>query len=194
MTQTTEKPTVKPRNGIDTPALFATLDVVKAQPEIAKFQFRAKNRWISGNHSQSTIHEFFGAGQEQTHNEPFTYEGDHVEVLGGTDKGPTPVEYLLHALAACITAGLGNISAARGIDLTSVESSVEGDIDLLGVLGLSKDVRNGYQGINVTFKIKGDASEEALKGLVERSMARSAVYDVLTNGVPVNVKIEAESV
>lgn len=193
MPQTMEKPKPMPRNGVDTPTLFATLDAVKGQPEIAKFQFRATNKWISGTHSQGTIHRFYGVGEERTHNRAFTYDADHLEVLVGTDKGPTPVEFLLHALAACLTAGLANIAAARGIDLTEVESTVEGDIDLLGILGLSKDVRNGYQGIRVNFKIKGDASPEQLEALIMRSRDRSAVYDVLTNGVPVDISVEAES-
>ncbi|MDP2482081.1 MAG: OsmC family protein [Candidatus Palauibacterales bacterium] len=192
MTQTMEKPKPMPRNGVDTPTLFATLDAVKGSPEIAKFQFRASNRWISGTNSRGTIHGFYGVGEERTHKQAFTYDADHLEVLTGTDKGPTPVEFLLHALAACLTAGLANIAAARGVNLTEVESTVEGDIDLLGILGLSKEVRNGYQGIRVNFKIKGEASPEELESLIMRSRDRSAVYDVITNGVPVDISVEAE--
>jgi uncharacterized OsmC-like protein len=178
---------------VDTPKLFATLDAVKGQPEIAKFQFRASNRWVSGTHSQGTMHRFFGAGEERTHNQSFTFDADHLEVLVGTDKGPTPVEFLLHGLAACLTAGLANIAAARGIDLKEVESTVEGDIDLLGIFGLSDEVRNGYQGIRVNFRVKGDATPEELEGLVMQSRNRSAVYDSLTKGVPVDINVEAES-
>lgn len=185
------KPPVVPRNGVDTPTLFATLDAVRAQPEIAKFQFRATNRWIAGTHNRSTLHGFFGAGQEMTHGTAFQFDADHPPVLVGGDNGPTPVEFLLHALAACLTAGIANIAAARGIDLAEVESTVEGDIDLLGILGLSDEVRNGYQGIRASFRISGDAPEETLRGLVEQSRRRSAVYDVLTNGVPVDVRIDA---
>jgi uncharacterized OsmC-like protein len=192
MQQTMEKPKRMPRNGVDTPTLFATLDAVRAQPEAAKFQFRASNRWIAGTHSRGTLHGFFGVGEERTHKQSFTYDADHLEVLVGTDNGPTPVEFLLHALAACLTAGLANIAAARGIDLTEVESTVEGDIDLLGILGLSKDVRNGYEGIRVNFRIKGNASPEELQGLLMRSRDRSAVYDVLTKGTPVEINVEAE--
>ncbi|RPI08781.1 MAG: OsmC family peroxiredoxin, partial [Actinobacteria bacterium] len=137
------------RNGVDTAALFATLDAVKGNPEIAKFKFRATNRWVSGTHNQSTIHGFYGAMQEMTHDQPFTFSADHPAVLVGRDNGPTPVEYLLHALAACLTAGLANIAAARGVNLESIESTVEGDIDLLGILGLSDDVRNGYKQVRV---------------------------------------------
>jgi uncharacterized OsmC-like protein len=177
-------------NGVDTPTLFATLDAVKANPELAKFQFRATNRWLSGTHNRSTIRGFFGAGQEDsTRTEDFTYDADHPAVLVGTGNGPTPVEFLLHAIAACLTSGLANIAAARGVTLHEVTSTVEGDIDLLGILGLSEDVRNGYQGIRVSFQISGDAPAETLRSLIERSRARSAVYDVLTNGVPVTIDV-----
>jgi uncharacterized OsmC-like protein len=182
-----------PLNGVDTPTLFATLDAVKANPELAKFQFRATNRWISGTHNRSTIRGFYGAGQEDsTRTEDFGYDADHPAVLVGTGKGPTPVEFLLHAIAACLTAGIANVAAARGVALHAVSSTVEGDIDLLGILGLSDQVRNGYQGIRVTFQISGDAPEEVLRGLVEQSRARSAVYDVLTNGVPVSVDVATD--
>jgi uncharacterized OsmC-like protein len=189
-TQTAQRPA---RNGVDVPTLFATLDLVKSQPELAQFQFRASNHWISGTHSQSSIHGFYGAGQEDaSRTEAFTYDADHPVILTGTNKGPTPVEFVLHALASCLTAGLINIAAARGVTLHEVTSQVEGDIDLLGILGLSDGtVRNGYQGIRVTFTVKGDASAEELKQLVEQSRRRSAVYDVVTNGVPVSIDVNA---
>ena len=177
------------RNGVDTAALFATLDAVKAAPEAAQFQFRASNRWISGTHSQGTMDGFYGVGQELKHDKPFTYDVDHPHQLVGTDMGPSPVEYLLHALAGCLTAGIANIAAARGIELTEVSSTVEGDIDLNGVLGLDPNARNGFQGIKVSFDIKGNAPEEKLRALVERSKDRSAAYDVLTNGVPVTIEV-----
>jgi uncharacterized OsmC-like protein len=179
-----------PRNGVDTPVLFATLDAVKANPQIAQFQFRAANQWISGTHSRSSIQGFYGAGQEDdSRTEPFEYDADHPAVLVGSGLAPTPVEFLLHALAACLTAGLANIAAARGITLTRVQSTVTGDIDLNGILGLSDEVRNGYEAVRVSFEIEGDASPEQLRALVEQSRARSAVYDVLTNGVQVSVDV-----
>ena len=179
------------RNGVDTPALFATLDAVKANPDLAKFQFRATNRWVNGTHNRSSIQGFYGAGQEDTsRTEAFTYDADHPAVLVGGGTAPTPAEFLLHALAACITSGLANIAAARGVTLDAVESTVTGDIDLLGILGMSDQVRNGYEGIHVSFRISGDADDEVLRGLIEQSRARSAVYDVLTNGVPVTVDIQ----
>jgi uncharacterized OsmC-like protein len=178
------------RNGVDTSALFATIDAVKANPDIAKFQFRATNRWVSGTHNRSTIHGFYGAMQEMTHRQPYVFDADHPAVLVGADNGPTPVEFLLHALAACLTAGVANIAAARGVNLTQVESTVEGDIDLLGILGLSDEVRNGYEGIKVSFMLRGDDPDK-LRQIVEQSRRRSAVYDVLTNGVPVAIEVDA---
>lgn len=180
-----------PLNGVDTPTLFATLDAVKATPDLAKFQFRARNQWVRGTHSRSTIDTFRGAGGEQRHAVTFEYDGDHPAVLVGADQGPTPVEFLLHALCACITAGIGNIAAARGIALTSVSSTIEGDIDLLGIFGLSPSVRNGYQSLRLHFDIAGDAPAETLRALVEQGRARSAVYDVLTNGVPIELSVSA---
>ena len=178
------------RNGVDVATLFATLDVVKEQPQVAEFQFRASNTWVSGTHSRSTISGFFGATQEQEHKNTTVLDADHPAVLVGQDNAPTPVEFLLHAIAACLTAGLANIAAARGVELTEVTSTVEGDIDLLGILGLSDDtVRNGFQGVRVTFHIEGDADEETLRGLVEQSRRRSAVYDALTNPTPVTVDV-----
>ena len=180
-----------PRNGIDTPTLFATLNVVKGQPELAKFQFRATNRWIRGTNSRSRIEPFKGAGGVHAHKGVHEYDADHPAVLVGGDEAPTPVEFLLHAIAACITAGIANIAAARGVTLTEVHSTVEGDIDLLGILGLSDQVRNGYEKIRVSFEIKGDAPPEKLRQIVEQSRARSAVYDVLRNGVPVEITVNA---
>lgn len=186
MSATMESPV---RNGVDTATLFATLDAVRATPEIAKFQFRASNTWVSGTHNRSTIHGFYGAMQEMAHTTPHTFEADHPAVLVGGDHGPTPVEFLLHALAACLTAGLANIAAARKVNLTRVSSVVEGDIDLLGILGLSDgSVRNGYQGIKVRFELEGDDADK-LRQVVEQSRARSAVYDVITNGVPVDIEV-----
>ncbi len=187
-TETTNRPA---RNGVDTPTLFATLDAVKQAPEAAKFQFRAHNQWMDGTHSRSTIGDFFGVGEERAHERTFTFDADHPAVLVGKDNGPTPVEFVLHALASCLTAGLANIAAARGITLTQVTSTVEGDIDLNGILGLNDQVRNGYQQVTVHFKVQGDAPAEKLAELVEQSRARSAVYDVITNSVPVSIEVEA---
>ena len=177
------------RNGVDTATLFATLDAVKAAPAAAKFQFRANNEWISGTHSRSTIDGFFGVGEERSHERTFLFDADHPAVLVGRDNGPTPVEYVLHALATCLTAGLANIAAARGVRLTEVRSTVVGDIDLNGIFGLDPSVRNGYQGIGVRFTVKGDAPAEVLEDLVAQSRKRSAVFDILTNQVAVTIEV-----
>ena len=183
----------KPLNGVDTPVLLATINAVKENPPLAKFQFRASSRWVDGTYSESRVESFSGAGGEHTHKSQFSLGGDHPAVLVGQDRGMTPIEFLLHGLAMCITAGVGNIAAARGITLSSVESKVEGDIDLRGIFGLSDEVRNGYDKIRITFDISGDAPPDKLRQLVEQSRARSAVYDVLTNGVPVEVAINAHT-
>lgn len=180
-----------PLNGVDTPTLFATINAVKEQPELAKFQFRASNRWIRGTNSRGRIESFSGAGGEHTHKNVFEYDADHPQVLVGEDNGPTPVEFVLHALAACLTSGIANIAAARGVKLTEVESTVEGDMDMRGILGLSDEVRNGYEKIRVSFKIKGDAPPEKLQQIIEQSRSRSAVFDVITNQVPVEIDVDA---
>ena len=196
-TTTSTTPTAKqprnpmPLNGVDTPTLFATIGAVKAQAELARFTFRTTNQWQRGTHSRTRVESFDGACGTHEHQRAFTYDADHPQVLVGRDQGPTPVEFLLHALAACLTAGIANIAAARGVTLHEVQSTVEGNIDLRGILGISDEVRNGYQGIRVTFKIKGDAPEQKLREIVEQSRARSAVYDALTNGVPVAIAVDA---
>jgi uncharacterized OsmC-like protein len=177
------------RNGVDTTALFATLDAVKQAPEAARFQFRAHNQWVSGTHNRGTIADYFGVGEERSHERTFVFDADHPAVLVGRDHGPTPTEFVLHALASCLTAGLATIAAARGVTLTEVRSTVTGDIDLNGIFGLNPEVRNGYQQITVRFTIKGDAPAETLRELVEQSRARSAVYDSVTNGVPVAIEV-----
>jgi uncharacterized OsmC-like protein len=177
------------RNGVDVPTLFATLDAVRGQRDLATFQFRAGSRWVSGTHTQMSSRGFYGAGQEHEHQRTFVFDADHPPVLVGNDQGPAPVEYLLYALSACITAGIGNIAAARGVNLSRVETTVVGDVDLQGIFGMSGAVRNGYQGIELEVTIDGDASPETLAEIVEQSRARSAVYDVLSNGTSVDVTI-----
>ncbi|HXV76809.1 MAG TPA: OsmC family protein [Candidatus Polarisedimenticolaceae bacterium] len=185
------KSTPAPRNGVDTPTLFATINAVGQQPELAAFTFRASNEWQGGTHSRSTMETFSGAGGDHRHSRTYRYDGDHPQVLCGTDNGPTPVEFLLHGLASCLTAGIANIAAARGVTLSEVKSTIEGQIDLQGILGLSDEVRNGYQRVRVHFTIKGDAPEEKLRQIVEQSRNRSAVFDVLTNGTPVEITVNA---
>jgi uncharacterized OsmC-like protein len=177
----------QPMNGVDTPKLFATIAAVADQRSLAQFKFRADGRWMAGTHMRSTMSGFYGAGSEMTHKASYVAEADHPAVLCGEDHGPTPVEYLLHALAACLTAGIANIASARGVALRSVECHVEGDIDLQGILGLSDTVRNGFQAIRASFRVAGEAPDETLRKIVDQAVARSAVFDVLTRGVPVSV-------
>lgn len=191
-TEVRERTAPVPMNGVDTPTLFATINAVKGAPDLARFQFRARNRWIEGTHSESTIESFSGAGGEHTHKTRFSYSADHPAVLVGADRGPTPVEFLLHGLASCLTAGIGNIAAARGVKLTEVESTVEGNMDLRGILGISNEVRNGYESIRVNFRIKGDAPADKLRTIVEQSTARSAMFDIITNSVPVEITVQAD--
>ena len=190
MTTTPVRPA---KNGVDVPTLFATIDAVEAQPQLAEFQFRATNEWVGGTHNRTTIRGFYGAGQEdQSRVEPFVYDADHPTVLVGTGHAPTPVEFLLHAIAGCLTAGIANIAAARGVTLHRVSSTVEGDVNVLGILGLDGNVRNGYRQIRVHFDIDADATAETVAAIVEQSRRRSAVYDVLTNGTVVVVDVAAD--
>lgn len=190
MSQAIAEPQARgPINGVDVPTLFATIDAVRSNRELAKFQFRATNKWEDGTHSRTSITSFYGAGGEHEHTREFVVDADHPQVLVGADKAPLPVELVLAGLASCLTGGIGNIASARGVKLTSVESVIEGDIDLQGILGLSDEVRNGYRKIRVDFKIEGDAPQETLEKIVMQSRARSAVFDIITNQVPVEITV-----
>ena len=189
MTTTTSSTPI--RNGIDTAQVYGTLDVLKAQPEAARFEFRVRNRWIDGTHSRSTIHGFWGAGAEDVSRaEPFIVDAGEPPVLFGHNEAPNPAEYLLHALAGCLTLTIVNVAAARKVELHEVSSSLTGVLDARGATGLDDSYRNGFDGIDVTFTIKGDASPEKLREVVDRAMARSVVYDMITNGVPVTVRAD----
>ena len=177
-------------NGVAVDALSKTVEAIKATPSIAKFNFRIRNQWFDAARNRSIADDFYGAGQEQTRTQPIVLDADEPPVLLGTDSAANPVEYLLHALAACMTTSMVYHAAARGIHIEEVESSLEGDIDLLGFLELDKSVRNGFQGIRVNFKIKADVSDEQLQQIGQLGPGRSPVFDSLTNGVPVSVTIE----
>lgn len=182
-TETTE------RNGVPVDKLFATVEKMKAQPELAAFAFTARNRWVEGTASASSIYEWRGAGADHVHAEEFTASADHPTL--GHGHGPTPQEYVLHALAACLTAGIATTAAARKIELESVESVVRGDIDVRGVLGIDNEVRNGFSEIRCSFTVTGDAPAEDLEALVEASKRRSAVYDIITAATPVVIDVTA---
>jgi uncharacterized OsmC-like protein len=181
------------RNGVDTERMFATLDLIKAQPELAKFQFRATNRWLGGAHNRTSIKDFYAAGGEDTsRGEAFRIDAGEPAILLGTDTGANPAEYLLHALAACLTTSIVYVAAARKVELTSVESTLTGDMDVRGALGVDEEPRNGFERISVSFRVTGNAPEEKLREVVERAKARSAVYDMVTNGVPVAVEVATD--
>ncbi len=177
-------------NGVNVTKLGETVEVIKENAEVAKFQFRATNKWITGGHNQTTIKDFYGACQEDTsRKEAFILDNDEPEVLLGEDKGANPVEYVLNALLSCMTTTMVYKAAANGITLNEVESSVEGDLDLRGILDLDENVRSGYQDMRVNFKVKTEGSHEQLE-LLERLCKTSPVFDIVTNGVPVSVSLE----
>jgi len=176
-------------NGDDVGRLGETMEALQQNPALAESQFRAKNRWISGGHNRSTIQGFYSAGQEDTtRTEPFVLDADEPLALHGTDKGPNPVEFVLHALAACLTTSMVYHAAARGIRIESVESTLEGDLDLQGFLGLSDKVRRGYKEIRVHLNVKSDASPEELRELTKFS----PVHDIVTNKVPLSISVATE--
>ena len=173
-------------NGVDVERLGQTVQAVQQNPSLGTSEFRAVNRWISGGHNRSTIKGFFGAGQEDTsRTKSFVLDADEPYVLLGKDQGANPVEFVLHALAACLTTSLVYHAAARGIQIESIESKLEGDLDLQGFLGLSEQVRKGYKQIRASFTIKSDASAEQLEALTKFS----PVYDIVSNPVPVSIRI-----
>lgn len=174
-------------NGVDVSKLESTVNAIQADPDLAKFKFRLDNKWINGGHNHSTVGKFFGAKQENSHLRKLELDADEPPVLVGTDLGANPVEHLLNALAACLTSTLVYHAAIRGIKIEELESSLEGDLDLRGFLGLSQDVRRGYENIRVNFKVKTDA--ENIEKL--RALSRlSPVFDVTSNGTKVDVQIE----
>ena len=175
-------------NGVNVQALLDAREALKGAPEAAKFTWRASCKWQTGTHSTSKIQSFFGLGQEQQHKTTTSFEADHPEIFASEDKGVTPIEYVLVGLASCLTAGVAAVAQNRGIQLRSVESKVEGTMDIRGILGIDSDVRNGYDDVKVTFKIDADASKQDIEAIVAQSQKRSAVYDVITN--PVNVTVE----
>lgn len=181
----TASTTINNLNGVPVDKLFGTIEKLGQQPELASFRFTARNKWVDGTASSSSMREWYGVGTDHDHVEDFQAVADHPTL--GHGHGPTPQEYVLHALAACVTAGIATGAAARGIALTDIEATVVGEIDVRGVLGIDPDVRNGFQRIHATFIVTGDADEEALARLVESSRRRSAVYDMLANPTVVEI-------
>jgi uncharacterized OsmC-like protein len=176
-------------NGVNVQALLEAREVLTGAPEAAQFTWRASSKWQNGVHSQTSIQNYFGLGEEQSHETETVFDADHPAVFAATDKGITPIEYLLVGLASCLTAGVASVAQNRGIQLRSVESTVEGNHDIRGILGADSDVRNGFNDIKVTFTIDADASQQEIEALVAQSQKRSAVFDALTNPTEVTVEV-----
>src|SRR5215468_7220710 len=174
-------------NGVAVDGLFSTIEAVKAAPSIAKFKFRIRNQWETGSRNRSSVATFTGANQELSHPQPFTLEADEPAILLGSDMAANPVEYLLHALASCVTTSMVYHASVRGIQIEQIESSFEGDLDLHGFLDLNPDIRKGYQRIRVRFKIRANVPDEQLQEIVALGTGHSPVFDSLTTGVPVTV-------
>jgi uncharacterized OsmC-like protein len=176
-------------NGVNVQALLDAREALVAAPEAAQFTWRATSTWQNGVHSTTTIRNFFGLGEERSHKTEAVFDADHPEVFAAEDNGITPIEYLLVGLASCLTAGVASVAQNRGIQLRSVESTVEGNHDIRGILGADSDVRNGFNDVRVTFKIDADASRQEIEALVAQSQKRSAVFDALTNPTEVTVAV-----
>jgi len=176
-------------NGVDTAALSATIEAIKGDPEIARFQFRVRNRWIDGGENRSKVDDYRGAKQEMRHAQVFELVNDEPPVLLSGDKAPNPVEYVLHALAGCLTTSLVYHAAARGIAVRGVTTRFEGDLDLHGFLGMKDDVRRGFEAIRVVFDIDADADTEKKQELIAMAQRYSPVFDIVSNGVPVAVAL-----
>jgi uncharacterized OsmC-like protein len=177
-------------NGVNTEQLFGTIDLIKDKPEVAKFRFRAKNRWVGGTHNRATVKGFYGALQEDDSREPTDFDMDEPPVLLGKSEGTNPVEVLLVALSGCLTTAMIAHAAAKGIEIKNVRSRYEGDIDLRGFLGLSEDVPVGYQAIRVYFTIDADISDEQKKDLIRMAQKYSPVYNTIARPVPVSVELD----
>ncbi len=174
-------------NGVNVAALLGAREALSKAPEAARFNWKATCNWVSGTHSQTSVKAFFGLGQDHMHKSEFTFDVDHPEVFASEDKGATPVELVLTGLAGCLTAGVAAIAQHRKIQLRSVKATLEGSMDIQGILGIDTDVRNGFDGIKVHFDIDADASREEIEALVAQSQKRSAVFDIVTN--PTNVSV-----
>lgn len=175
-------------NGVNVEALLGAREALTEAPEGAKFQWQATCEWVNGTHSKSLVKGYFGLGEDQSHKTEFNFDADHPEVFASEDNGATPVEYVLVGVASCLTAGIAAVAQHRSIQLNSVKATIEGGMDIQGILGIDSDVRNGFDGIKVKFDIDADASQSDIEALVAQSQKRSAVFDIVTN--PTNVTVE----
>jgi uncharacterized OsmC-like protein len=176
-------------NGVNVEALLGARGVLADAPEAAQFKWRASCEWVKGTHSHTTLQNYFGFGEEQSHKTEFSFEADHPELFAAEDNGATPIEYVMVGLASCLTAGVAAIAQHRGIQLRSVSATIEGDMDVQGILGMDTEIRNGFSGLKVSYNIDADASPEDIKALVAQSQKRSAVYDIVTNPTDVTVEV-----
>ena len=177
-------------NGVNASALLDARSALTDAPEGARFQWRATCDWVHGTHSASTVEGFYGLGEEQRHRTRFYFDADHPDIFASEDQGATPVEYVLVGLAGCLTAGVASIARHRGIQLHSVRATLEGDMDIQGILGIDSDVRNGFEGVRVNFEIEADASREEIEALVAQSQKRSAVFDIIANPTDIAVVVK----
>ena len=182
----TETPIVD--NGVNVEALLGAREALTQAPPAAEFTWKAVNEWVNGTHSRSTVEKFFGLGEEQSHKTSQSIDTDHPEIFAAPDNGPTPVEVVLMGLAGCLTGGVASVAQNRGIQLRSVKATVEGDMNMYGILGIDPDVHNGYSNVRVRYEIDADASQEDIAAVVAQSQKRSAVFDIITN--PTNVQVE----
>ena len=180
---------VQINNGVNVEALLGAREALSEAPAAAQFKWRAISEWVGGTHTRAFVENFFGLGEEQKHRQAYEYETDHPEVFASEDNGSTPVEFVLVGLAGCLTAGIAAVAQNRGIQLRSVKATVEGGMDIYGILGIDSDVRNGFDGVTVKFDIDADASEEDIAAVVAQSQKRSAVFDIMSNPTNVNVDV-----
>ena len=190
--QSTKTTSAAVKNGVNVEALLGAKAALTNAPEAAQFIWRASCEWKDGTHSHSTVESFFGLGQEQHRKKTFHFDADHPEVFASEDNGATPVEYVLVGLASCLTGGIAAIAQHRNIQLRKVKATIEGPMNIQGILGIDSDVRNGFSGIKVKYEIDADAKKEDIEALVAQSQKRSAVYDIITN--PTNVNVEVKKV
>jgi uncharacterized OsmC-like protein len=179
-------------NGVNVDRLFGTIHAIQDTPGLARFRFRVQNTWVSGGHNRTTIAGFYGACERHKHAEPLVLEADEPVVLLGGGADANPMEYVLTGLAACLTTSLVYHAAARGIMLHEVESRLEGDLDLHGFLGLSESVRNGFEDVRVTLRIKAAVPDAILEELCRIAQKYSPVFDIISKPVPVVVHLESE--
>lgn len=176
-------------NGVNVEALLGAREALTEAPEAARFKWRATSEWAGGTHTRSAVENFFGLGEEQNHRQAFHYDTDHPEIFASEDKGSTPVEFVLVGLAGCLVAGIASVAQNRGIQLRSVKATLEGGMDIQGILGIDSDVRNGFDSIKINFDIDADASREDIEAIVAQSQKRSAVFDIISNPTDIHVDV-----